>query len=172
MGGLSCWCGGETGNASRLSRSVHQSRRTSNSARPACNNCHRQAIPRASSGRSSARLGRGGALPSRLPARPLALRAAKGKRVREPRGISPSAGGSRGRRSGCRASTSSERRTAVPGVVEPAAAPKDPVRARASAGRIRHRATRIVPIPVPTHSHTFPSMSCNPQPFGAFRPTG
>ena len=47
-------------------------------------------------GRFSARLGRCRALPSRSPARLLALRAAKGKRVRAPRVIPSSAGGSRG----------------------------------------------------------------------------
>ena len=47
-------------------------------------------------GRFSARLGRCRALPSRLPARPLALCAAKGKRVKEPRVIPSSAGGSPG----------------------------------------------------------------------------
>ena len=92
--------------------------------------------------------GAGRALPSRLPARPLALRAAKGKRAIEQRVIISSAGGSPGRRSGSPARARRDSPTGSSWRRRTSCRRESPAPSLSGPHRIRQRATWIAPIPV------------------------
>ena len=131
--------------------------------------------PRARAGEASAAaaggapLGPGAAAPAVAAARPpfgsLRCIGLKGKTAQ---GYSVLSMRKPGCRSGCRASCCRETAPGSTWRCCPSRRPAHPERARARPPGIRHRAARVVPVPVLHPLQTFPSMSCRPHAFGAF----